>query len=261
MLQRTTRQLHLTDAGTRFFASCKEIIAALEAAEDDVNAAGTNLSGSLRIAAPLSFGVTHLGPVVHEFSQLHPDVHFDIDFSDERADLVREGFDLAVRIGTLDDSTLAGKRFATIRHAVCASPAYLATAGTPTTPAELAQHVGLHYTGAGSDSWPYKAVDGRQGAVRLQSRLRANSGEFLRDAAIAGCGVIMQPLFIVHTAISSRALTPLLTEWEWATMDAWLLYPKTRHVPARVRAFIDFVAARYRGRAVWDECLPGRQLK
>ena len=252
LLRRTTRTLHLTDAGHAFYQRCVRILADVDEAELAVSDVHGRLAGQLRVAAPLSFGIAHLQPAVEAFLAEHPDVRFDLDLDDRQVDLMAENFDLGIRIAPLADSSLVARRLATVEHVVCASPDYLARHGTPATPAELAEHDCLTYANAPeSDAWHCTDTQGREHRIPVRSRLRANNGDLLREAAVAGLGVVFQPRFIVHRALAEGELVPVLTDCDWSRVDAWALYPQTRHLSARVRAFVDFLVEWFREPA-WE---------
>lgn len=252
LLRRTTRTLHLTDAGHAFYQRCVRILADVDEAELAVSDVHGRLAGQLRVAAPLSFGIAHLQPAVEAFLAEHPDVRFDLDLDDRQVDLMAENFDLGIRIAPLADSSLVARRLATVEHVVCASPDYLARHGTPATPAELAEHDCLTYANAPeSDAWHCTDAQGREQRIPVRSRLRANNGDLLREAAVAGLGVVFQPRFIVHRALAEGELVPVLTDCDWSRVDAWALYPQTRHLSARVRAFVDFLVEWFREPA-WE---------
>ncbi len=253
LLHRTTRRLSLTESGRGFYERCLRILADLEEAEQGVLQAHTALRGTLRVALPLSFGLLHLAPAIQTFMALHPNVEFDLDFNDRQVDLLQEGFDVAIRIAQLPDSSLIARRIAPIRQVVCASPGYFAAHGIPQQPADLAQHVCLAYSNlANPGTWVYPQADGRSGSVKIPIRLKSNNGDFLISAALAGLGIIMQPSFYVHQAIASGALIPILTEIHWPEINAYAVYPSTRHLSTRVRAFVDFVVERFAGTPYWD---------
>lgn len=242
LLRRTTRTLHVTDAGHAFYQRCVRILADVDEAELAVSDVHGRLAGQLRVAAPLSFGIAHLQPAVEAFLAEHPDVRFDLDLDDRQVDLMAENFDLGIRIAPLADSSLVARRLATVEHVVCASPDYLARHGTPETPAALAEHDCLTYANAPeSDAWYCTDAQGREHRIPVRSRLRANNGDLLREAAVAGLGLVFQPRFIVHRALQEGRLVPVLTDCDWSRVDAWALYPQTRHLSARVRAFVDFL--------------------
>ncbi|UCE30287.1 MAG: LysR family transcriptional regulator [Burkholderiales bacterium] len=253
LLLRQGQRLQVTDVGQAFYQRCLRILADLDDAEQEAASAHLELSGTLRIAAPVSFGLMHLAPAMTEFATRHPALTLDVDFSDRRVDLIAGNFDLALRIGELADADLVARPLARIRHVVCASPAYLKREGVPTRPEQLASHAGLHYSPRRDGSvWRYRAPEGSVGYVALPVRLQASSGEFLRDAAIAGMGVILEPTFIVYREIAAGLLVPLLTEWRWPELQLNAVYPRTRHVSRRLRAFIDLLVDRFTDTPYWD---------
>jgi DNA-binding transcriptional LysR family regulator len=253
LIHRTTRRLNLTDSGRAYYARCVAILADVEEAESAASQAHGALRGTLKVALPLAFGLLHLAPLIQAFMTEHPDVRFELDFNDRQIDLMQEGFDLAIRIATLADSSLIARRLAPIRHLVCASPDYLTRHGTPQSAADLAQHVCLAYSNVHDPGlWSYRGPDGEPGQVRVPVRLAASSGEFLMRAAIAGEGLVQLPSFYVHEALRTRQLLPLLTDHVWPELAAYAVYPPTRHLSSRVRAFIDFLANRLAGEPYWD---------
>ena len=257
LLHRTTRHLALTPSGEAFYHRARRLLADLDEAEEAVTREHGELTGTLRIAAPLSFGLMHLQPAVAAFMTLHPGVDFDLNLDDRESDLVGEGFDLGIRLAQLPDSTLMARKLAPIRNIAVASPGYLARRGTPTHPADLADHDCLVYSNVPeSRVWGYTGARGRWQAVRGRRRLRVNNGDFLREAAISGAGVAIEPTFIVHRAIADGRLVPILTDVAWPEIGAYAVYPQTRHLSARVRAFIDFLDQRFSGEPYWDQLVP-----
>jgi DNA-binding transcriptional LysR family regulator len=253
LIHRTTRRLNLTDSGRAYYARCVAILADLEEAEAAVSQAHGALKGTLKVALPLAFGLLHLAPLIQAFMTRHPDVRFELDFNDRQIDLMQEGFDLAIRIATLEDSSLIARRLAPIRHVVCASPAYLARHGTPHAASDLAQHACLAYSNVRDPGlWSFHGPGGESGQVRVPVRLAASSGEFLMRAAIAGEGLVLLPSFYVHEALRAGRLLPLLADHVWPELAAYAVYPPTRHLSSRVRAFIDFLAERLAGDPYWD---------
>lgn len=183
----------------------------------------------------------------------HPDVRFELDFNDRQIDMMQEGFDLAVRIATLEDSSLIARRLAPIRHLVCASPAYVARHGTPHAAVDLARHACLAYSNVRDPGlWNYRGPGGESGQVRVPVRLAASSGEFLMRAALAGEGLVLLPSFYVHDALRTQQLLPLLTDHIWPELAAYAVYPPTRHLSRRARAFIDVLVERLTGEPYWD---------
>ncbi len=258
LLVRTTRRMSLTDAGRTFLGRATQILDDLENAKAEAGDARADLSGTLRVAAPLSFGVPHVGPLVAAFMHRHPNLKVDLDLSDRRIDLIEEGVDLALRIGDeLDDSSLVARRLCAIRGVVCASPGFLASHGTPHTPAELEGQPGLVYGNLRSpDVWRYTGPDGKAGSVKVTARLTSSSGEVLNDAAVAGLGLVREPTFIVHRALQQGLLTPLFTDHIWQDLSLYALYPQTRFMPARVRAFLDVLIEAFAGVPYWESADP-----
>lgn len=255
LLNRTTRQFSLTEAGAAFHDRCVALLAAVEEAEEEASQGASRVAGRLRISGPMSFGVHCLAPDIGEFLERHPGLEIDLDLNDRIIDLIREGFDLAVRISRLKDSTLVARRIAPIRHAFCASPAYLERFGVPAAPDELKAHKGLMYSNVDSRSY-WQVRDPRTGALRsvdVPCALRVNNGDAMREAAIAGFGIVVLPTFIVHRAVRAGDLRVFLTEYEPPPIALHAVYPATRHVPARVRALIDFLVARFGSAPYWDE--------
>jgi DNA-binding transcriptional LysR family regulator len=245
LLHRTTRRLNLTDSGRAFLEQAQRILADLDEAETAVSQAHGALKGRLRVALPLSFGLLHLAPLIEAFMTLHPEVVFDLDFNDRQIDLMQEGFDLAIRIANLPDSSFIARRLLPIRHLLCASPAYLAKHGTPTSAQHLQQHVCLAYSNQATPGlWQYRAPDGINGSVLVPAKLKANNGDFLLQAALAGHGLILHPTFYLRDALASGALVALLTDHAWPELNAYAIYPPTRHLSSRVRALVDFLAER-----------------
>jgi DNA-binding transcriptional LysR family regulator len=258
LLRRTTRRLNLTDTGRSFYDRCQRILADLEEAEAAVSQAHGLLQGRLRVAAPLSFGVRHLGPAIAEFMQRHPQVRFDLDFNDRQVDLLAEDIDVAIRITRqLEDSSQIARRLWTSRVLLCASREYLRGHGTPITPADLVTHQGLLYSNAPDPAlWTLQGADGREYSVRVQEQLRSNNGDFLRQAAVAGAGLLLSPSFIVHESLRRGELVIVLPDYRHEELHAYALYPQTRHLSQRVRAFVDFLVERYAGVPYWDRDLP-----
>ncbi len=258
LLRRTTRVLNLTDTGRSFYKSGTRILADLEEAEAAVQQEHGELRGTLRVALPLSFGVRHMGGPIATFSKMHPKVNFDLDLNDRRIDLIEDNIDIALRIGRLSDSSLIARRLFDVRAVVCASPHYLHEHGTPATPEDLRDHRCLVYSNlAEPDKWSYVDGAGKRQFVKVSVSLVSSSGDFLSNAAAHGMGLIIQPTFIASDAIRRGNLIPLLTEYKWPISPAYAVYPPTRHLSFRVRAFIDFLAEKFAGTPQWDrDCAP-----
>jgi DNA-binding transcriptional LysR family regulator len=253
LLHRTTRRLTLTDSGRAFYERAQRILADLEEAEQAVTQAHGAVRGRLKVALPLSFGLKHVAPLINAFMALHPAVEFDLDFNDRRIDLMQEGFDLAIRIAKLPDSSLIARKLAPVRSVLCASPDYLDRHGAPVRAADLAGHASLVYSNlANPGMWSYVGPDGQPGSVQVPIKLRANNGDFLCQAAIAGQGVILHPTFYLNEHIRAGTLVPLLTDHAWPEVNVYAVYPPTRHLSRRVRAFVDFLAEKLAGEPYWD---------
>ena len=263
LLHRTTRVLNLTETGRSFYDHGTRILADLEEAEAAVQQEHGELRGTLRFALPLSFGVRHMCGPIATFSKQHPKVRFDLDLNDRRVDLIEDNFDVALRIGRLTDSSLIARRLFDVRAVVCGSPHYLNTHGAPETPADLDDHQCLVYSNLDDpDKWEYEDRDGNRSTVKVNSIMSASSGDFLSNAAAHGMGLVIQPTFIASAAIRSGNLIPVLTDYAWPISPAYAVYPPTRHLSYRVRAFIDFLVDRFSGTPQWDrdcETLSARQ--
>ena len=256
LLTRTTRKIVLTGAGERFYTDARRILDELEEAETRISADTQTVSGELRITMPLSFGLAHLAPAISDFMVQHPQVRFDADLNDRAINLTENRIDIAVRIGTLTDSTLKARGLATIHQVVVAAPAFWEQHGVPRTPEKLNGMPGLCYSNLSSPHiWPWSNAKGKRGKVTVEPRYRASNGDALKQAAIQGMGLIRLPTFIVNDAIQEGSLQPVLLHTNWGQSDLHALYPNTAYLPYRCRVFIDFLAERFGGQPVWDECL------
>jgi DNA-binding transcriptional LysR family regulator len=252
LLHRTTRRLALTEAGQVFHARAKELLAGVEEAEAEVTSATVAAAGLLRINAPVTFGIRELAPLWGRFRALHPNVKLDITLSDRIVDLVEEGFDVAVRIAALGNSSLISKRLATTRVVPCATPQYLKVRGTPTVPADLAGHAIISYSYfASRDEWIFDGPKGRV-AVRTDPIVHTNSGDTCRTLALAHQGIILQPTFLVGSDLKSGALVELMPEYRCAELGVFAVYPSRKHVAAKVRALVEFLAGALAGRSPRD---------
>lgn len=240
LLNRTTRRLSLTDAGAEFHGRCRTILEEIADAEAVAGQLTAQPVGLLRISAPLSFGILELGRFLPAFHAKYPKLRLDIDLSDRLVDLANDGIDVALRItGRLDDNLVA-RRIALIPMVVCASPGYLEQHGTPSSPGELAHHATLSfsYLWAG-DEWTFTDARGAVTRVRVDPAIHASNGDLLRDLAIAGCGIVMQPEFIVAQELARGRLVPLLADYRTMDLHLHAVYLSRRHLPGKVRVFID----------------------
>ena len=255
LFHRTTRRLNLTDAGETWYRHCLRILDDIEQSETAVAHAHEQIRGRLKVALPSSFGHLHMGPAILDFLQQHPEIEFDLDFNDREVDLMQEGFDLAIRLAALPDSSLMARQLAPIRRVMCASPDYLARMGRPRSLQDLAEHRCLVYSLI-RDFEDWQPDNARFPLkTKIHPYIKSTTGEFLRDAAVAGHGIVVLPTFIVYREIEAGKLTPLLSGIEFASINAYAIYPPTRHLSRRVRTFIDFLKARFEGAVYWDDCL------
>ena len=257
LLNRTTRRLTLTEAGSRYREACERVLAEIDEAEAEASADVAEPRGILRVNGPLSFGFREIAPAVADFAAAHPGVTVDLALTDRFVDLVEEGWDLAVRIGRLRDSTLVARRLAPVRVVLCAAPSYLERFGTPRTVADLTRHNCLGYTlptPTSAERWLFGA-DGSI-PVEVSGNFRVNNGDALRVAAIAGLGLIYQPSFILADDLKAGRLICLHLDhpaFEFGAVHA--VYASGRRLPAKTRAFIDFLARRWADVPPWDRDL------
>lgn len=252
LINRTTRRTSLTDAGREYYEAAVKLIA--DVAELDAVTADTesSLEGVMRLAAPLSFGLRHLSAAIDDFAREQPGLSFNIDFSDRLVNLVEQGVDLAIRITDLKDSTLRARRICPIRLVLCATPAYLDERGTPQSPEDLKSHEFLVYDIGGGTAIRMQDEQGNERVIHASGRMLANNGDFLRDMALAGHGVVMLPTFIVWHSLASGELVPLLENYTPPRLHAWAVYPQTRYLSRRARLFIDFLVDRFGDDPYWD---------
>lgn len=244
LLVRNTRKLAVTDLGQDLYERAKRILAEVADAEQALSLGRSEPRGLLRLSAPLSFGTAHLSPLVADFMCANPQVRIDIELSDRLVDLIGDGFDMALRIGTLADSTLIAQKLADIRMVACCSPGYGSARRLPASPDELARHPCLLYGREGRTGWEF-FVDGNKRAFEVHGPLRADNGEVIRDAAIAGLGIALLPEFIVSSALGSGALQEVLPAYSAPPLALYAVYPRHRESAITVRAFTQFLRQRF----------------
>jgi len=248
LLNRTTRRLSLTQAGEQLHARASLLLREMQEMEQRVLDEQSRLDGGIRIAAPLSFGHRHLAPALAEFLREHPDIELSLDLNDRRIDLVSEGYDLALRIGDLSDSSLIARKLATVRFVTLASEDYLLRHGEPATPAELSRHQGLYYANLPMrKQWLYGGA-----AATPRQRLIANNGDFLLHCAEQGMGIVQIPTFLARDAVESGRLRIILTDQEQPQTALHALFAPGRLIPRRLRVLADFLQQRYGDCPVWD---------
>ena len=242
LMVRSTRRLALTSAGTAYLEKCRVILNLVEAAETGIAEERQTPRGNIRLGLPLSYGLKRLAPILLEFSRRYPEVTLDMDFSDRRINLIEEGVDLSVRITRRLESGDVARRLGSSRLLVLAAPEYLDRHGRPENPAELANHLCLGYTNAGSgDVWPF-TVDGQVENIHVRSRFNANNGELLIEAAAQGLGITCQPDFIADSFLAAGRVVEILADYPMPPLGIYAMLPSNRHLPHRVRVLIDTLA-------------------
>lgn len=252
LLQRTTRQLALTEAGQGFYERVVSILSSIEEAEAWVASGAGQARGTLRVSAPTSFGRLHIAPHLKPFLDAYPQVTVDLSLSDAFVDVVGEGFDVAIRIADLQDSSLVAKRLAPNHRVLCAARSYVSAQGAPQSIAELARHTLIAHN---ADHW---LLDGPSGpvSVRVNGPLRTNSSEVVREALLAGLGIALRSTWDVGPELQSGALVRILPDYSVGTRVAvHAVYPSRRHMEQKVRAFVDYLAELYGATPYWDEGL------
>jgi DNA-binding transcriptional LysR family regulator len=254
LLYRTTRRLTLTEAGRRYLEAAERIVAEVVDAEASAAADRVDPRGTLRVSAPVSFGAREIAPLLPEFAASYPAVNVELGLNDRFVGLIEEGWDVAVRIGQLTESTMIARKLAPCGMVVCAAPSYLANRGTPRSVDDLVDHNCLAYTllrALGPDRWPF-AIDGKV-IVPIKGNLRANNGDALVAAALAGQGLVYQPAFFVSAELRAGRLVSI--ELDHPTLQLpgiFAVYPADRHPPAKLRAFIDFLVSRFAPVPPWE---------
>ena len=256
LINRTTRSLHLTDEGASYYETCQRILAEIDEADAAVTSRRVEPQGVLKVALPASFGHQHVAPLIPRFAERYPKVELALSLSDRSINLIEEGFDLAVRIAELKDSSLAARKLAPNRRVVCASPAYLRAHGEPKTLQDLARHNCLVATWEHgfAMTWEYKSPAGKRGTVRVTGKYACDNWEVLREWAIAGLGIALKSTWDVRRQLEDGSLVPLLPGYDFGTdVGIYAVYPHRRHLPAKTRVFIDFLAESFGPEPYWDK--------
>lgn len=241
LLNRTTRRQSLTEVGKVYYDRCKALLADVDAAESSVSAMRATPRGTLRITAPVSFGTRRLAPALAEFLQLYPEVNVDLSLSDRVADLIDEGFEAAIRIGNLQDSRLVARRLQPYRSLLCASPDYIRQQGQPKTPQDLAAHDCLAFSYSGLRGRWRLSRGTEEKTVNFTPRLLANNGEALRQAALAGLGILSQPEILLADDVRQKRLVRILPTWSLPARPMHVIYVADRQATPKLQCFIDFV--------------------
>lgn len=243
LLQRTTRKIVPTEAGMLYYQRCQSILLDLSEADSSISNMATSLQGNLLISVPRDFGLLYISPNLPKFIELHPNLHVEIEFEDKRVDLVAEGYDLALRIGYMQDSSLVARKISSSPMHFVASPSYLEARGTPLTPDDLEYHQGLLYKSSLNQvHWQSTKANQIQ-RYKIQSKVVSNNGMALLEMTKAGLGISNSPSFFVKDALASGELIEILSEYKQKPLEIYVVYPNRRHLPAKVRAFIEFLAS------------------
>jgi DNA-binding transcriptional LysR family regulator len=255
LINRTTRSLHLTDEGANYYDTCARLLSEIEEADAAVSAGRVEPQGPLKVALPASFGHRHIAPLIPQFASRYPKVQLALTLSDRSVNLVDDGFDLAIRIADLADSSLAARKLAPNRRVVCASPEYLRRHGLPRTPQDLLEHNCLT-TNDFAMNWEYKGPRGEPGSVRVTGRYACDNWEVLREWALAGLGVALKSTWDVRVQLEEGSLVSLCPGYTFDTDVAiYAVYPHRRFLPAKTRAFIEFLADSFGPEPYWDKPL------
>lgn len=253
LLNRTTRRVSLTESGRAYYERVVQLLADLEEAEQEASRAAVVPRGVIKLTTAVNFGVRHVAPAIAAFLARHGEVRFDVSLSDRVIDLVEEGFDLGIRIGTAGPHNVVARKLGETRVVPCASPDYLAKHGTPQQPEDLARHNCFTYEYVTPRNvWTFRDADGRERPVRVGGNLHSNNGDLLAEAAARGAGIVFEPAFIVGPEVRAGRLVPLLQDFAPAPLPIYAVYPSRKHLSAKVRLFVDFLIERFAGAEDWS---------
>ncbi len=251
LIHRTTRKVSLTEEGTAFLPHADDVLASVDAARASVGAGEASPRGVLRVAAPASFGRMHLLPALTDFFKQYPELHVDLKLSDTIIDLVEGGFDIAVRNAPLKDSSLVARKLAPDNRVLCASPDYLKQFGEPQTPDDLKDHQCI--TLMGLENWQFQSASGQQ-TIKAKGNLRTDNGEAVRDACINGLGITVNSSWSAYQQLKTGQLTQILSDYPLISNTAiWAVYPSSRLLAPKVRAFIDYFVQHFGNTPYWDK--------
>lgn len=241
LINRSTRRLSITEVGQAYFERCRDVLADIDEMETAVGDAAVAAHGTLRINAPMTFGTKHLSRAIAEYQRGQPEVSVDLTLDDRVVDIISEGYDIAIRIGRLRESSLVARKLAPVRLVVCASPDYLQERGVPDAPNDLEDHECLRYTLAPEpDRWPFRE-GGKTHDVRVTGSFLANNGDAIRLAALAGRGLALQPTFIVGDDIRAGRLQLVLEDYEVEPMGVYAVYAHRKYLSGKVRTFVEYL--------------------
>jgi len=254
LLNRTTRRLSLTEAGSELYRRSVRALEEIENAELEVARFQAEPRGTLRVSAPMSFSILHMGPLVQQFLERYPGVSVELNLDDRQIDLIEEGFDLAIRIGQLQDSSLIARKISPCRQVLCASPAYLAKRGEPERPEDLLEHNCIVYSlTSAPKEWRLVDAEGETHVVPVNGNIHSNNGLVNRAAALAGAGVVLLPTFYLGDQLRSGQLKPILCEFKPKDLAVYAVYPERRNLTPKVRAFVDFLASSLGPEPPWEK--------
>ena len=248
LFNRTTRNVALTEEGALFFERTRHALDDIEEAKEQLNDLKAKPHGTIKISVPAAFGISHLKTPLAEFATKYPEVVMDVSFDDRTVNIAEEGFDMAIRIGSLQDSSMIARKLISAPIVVCASPEYLGTHGHPETPEDLIHHDVIAYTrNKGSHEWHYRDISNdKEGVVRLSSKFKADSAGMIREAALHHLGIIIMPLFFIHEDIQNGRLVRLLDEYSsWPKRNVYALFPPNRYLSTRIRLLIEHLDQYY----------------
>ncbi|MCJ8312269.1 MAG: LysR family transcriptional regulator [Saccharospirillaceae bacterium] len=248
LLTRSTRTSSLTDIGRNYYLRCVTLLDDVNCIDAQTSNNNAALTGVFKFTAPIAFGVTHLNAAINEFSNLHPELKFQIDFSEGKIDLIEQGFELAIRIGKLQDSSYQARQITAIEHVICASPKYLKTHKTIKHYQDLEAHSFLKFDSNSTSQLTNKSShiniideNNKQQSIVLNPKMSSNNGEFLKQMALNSKGLVYLPTFLIHQELKANTLIPVLSQYRYPQMFAYAVYPKNRFLSQRCRLFIDFI--------------------
>lgn len=254
LLHRTTRRLSLTEVGRSFYARSRHALQEIEEAEAEVSRLQGEPRGTLRINAPMSFGVLHVAPAVPDFLSQFPELSVDMNLDDRKVDVIQGGFDVSIRITDMPDSSLIARRLGPCRHAIVASPGYLEQHGTPRHPEDLRHHNVLTYEyQASAQEWHFGVPGDKPISVPVHGKMQMNNSLALREAVLRGAGLTRTPTFVVGQDLKEGTLVPVLTGFPTLEVSIYVVYPQRKHLAPKVRAFVDFMKRRVSATPYWDE--------
>lgn len=254
LLNRTTRRLSLTETGRAFFDRCARGLQEIRLAGDEISSLQAAPRGLLRINAPMSFAILYLAPQLAAFQQLYPDIRIDLHLDDRKLDLVEEGFDVAVRVAALPDSSYVARRLTACRHVLCAAPTYLAAHGMPRSPAELMRHrLVTNRLQTASTRWEFRTRGGQAEVVDVTPSMQLDNSLAIKQAVLGGAGITRTPTFVVAGDLRSGNLVALLPDYALPEFSVYAMYPQRRFLAPKVRVFVDFLAGHLPDPPPWDK--------